>query len=103
MSAPANLNELIERLTRMETRLSHLESQVDIELDGIQDALKMMKLDWHLFAQQQRTHEPAMKALDRVVSAGLVLRWILISVVGVLAAVGTAASAWEVVQKWFSR
>jgi len=88
------------RLAHVEAQLTALEKQVNEDLAAVMTALQSLTLDLRTLVARQTDHEPTMQALERIVGAGMVLRWIVIFVVGALAAIGTTATAWDSLQKW---
>lgn len=86
----------LERIARIEQQISALEHN----LSGMHDAMQSLKVDLHTITARQLAHEPTMESLERIVSAGVVLRWAVIFVVGSLAAIGTAATAIEIMKSW---
>lgn len=89
-----------ERLAHLESRLEGLEQRVDEELVETKAVMRTMTAQVQKIIDYQHRHEPAMDSFESVVKAGLVLRWIILFVVGTLAAIGTTATAWEAIQKW---
>lgn len=83
-----------ERLRLVEARVDRLEHEMLQQLGAL--AAQMQKL--MDFEQQQK---PALDTLNTVVRSGLAIRWLVVGVVGFLAALATAATAWEVVKKWW--
>lgn len=82
-----------ERLLRLEQNTEELERLVRKELTDIHVSLKQI-------IDCQNEHEPAMKSMEHVMGAGLIMRWIVIVIVGGLAAIGTTATAIEAVRSW---
>lgn len=82
-----------DRLLRLEQNTEELERKVRKELEEIHGSVQKL-LDC------QAIHEPILRSLDHIVGAGMVMRWIIIIVVGGMAAIGTAATAIEAMRKW---
>ena len=90
-----------ERLAELEAQLDALEMQVRNDIAIMKMDMHSMKLDIKAMLSCQSEHQPTMQSLERIVGAGMVLRWIVIFTVGALAAIGTTATAWETVSRWF--
>jgi hypothetical protein len=90
-----------ERIAQLEKELDDLESRVIKEIAGMKLDMHTIKLDMKAMLSGISAHEPTMQSLEHIVGAGMVLRWIVIFIVGTLGAIGTAALAWESVNKWF--
>lgn len=89
-----------ERLAHLEEQLNIMESQFNDDLADMKTNLHRLTLDLHDLVMRQTDHEPIMQSLERIVGAGIVLRWTVIFIIGALAAIGTAATAWESLQRW---
>lgn len=85
-----------DRLMKLEQHTEELEQKVRDELQSINMTLQ------HLVSCQ-KYQEPTIKSLTYLLSAGLVMRWAVILVVGTLAAIGTAATALEAVRSWIGK
>lgn len=82
-----------ERLRALETRLDTLEHEMSSQLHALVLELRQLAT----FNQDQR---PALETLNTLVRSGLAVRWLVVGVVGLLAAMATAATAWEAIRKW---
>lgn len=82
-----------DRLLHLEQSTEELAQKVRTELESIHITLRQL-------VDCQEDHEPVMKYLDHLVGAGLIMRWMVIFVVGTLAAIGTAATAIEAIRGW---
>ena len=85
--------QLMDRLRHVETRLEAHENVVGGEMTEIRLQLQRI-VDW------QQSADPALKSIQSVMSAGIALRWIVLFVVSVLAAVSTLATAVEAIRRW---
>lgn len=82
-----------DRLLRLETHTEELERKVRKELEDMHGTLRQI-------VDYQSLHEPALKSLDNIMGAGMVMRWVVIVIIGSMAAIGTAATALEAVRAW---
>ena len=78
---------------RLETNTEELEREVRKELEDMHGMLRQI-------VDYQSLHEPALKSLDNIMGAGMVMRWVVIVIIGSMAAIGTAATALEAVRAW---
>ena len=53
--------------------------------------------------QEYRLDAPTLSVLRHIASFGVVARWVIISVIGVLSAIGIVQVAYETIQKWVAR
>lgn len=83
-----------ERLRLLEQRQDRLERLMMQRMADIAEEL-------HRLADQQTEQGPALEALNTVIHSSLALRWLLIGVVSLLAALATGMTAWETVRRWF--
>lgn len=88
--------EMRERMARYEADMAYLRADMSL----IRETVNLLSEAMGKVSAAQDRHEDSMNALDKVMGAGLVLRWIVIFVVGSIAAVGTVATSWEAIQKW---
>lgn len=98
-----------ERLAHLETKLDDLEDWVQRELKDMEilhekewseqrQVLNLMTRNVQRILDRQAQHEPAMKAMEKVIHSGMVMRWVILFVVTSLAAIGTAATAWDAIR-----
>lgn len=92
----ADLAETNERLARQETEMHN----VRVDLAEQKHITWQIANDVALLVSDNKRRKESMDALDKIVGAGMVLRWTIIFVVSTLAAIATAATAWEALQKW---
>lgn len=85
--------QLLDRLLHVESKLEARDSETGVEMTEIRLQLQHI-VDW------QKSAEPALKSIQTVMSAGVAMRWIVLFVVGELAAVGTLATAVEAIKRW---
>lgn len=101
-----------ERLAHLETKLDDLEEWVRIELKDMEtmhekewneqrQVLNLMTRNVQRILDRQAQHEPAMNAMEKVIHSGMVMRWIILFVVTSMAAIGTGATAWDVIRGLF--
>lgn len=101
----------LERLRHLETKMEELEEQVERELHEFERQLQThwqedrqimnsMTHNVQRILDRQQSNQPAMESLNTIIHAGLLLRWAMIAVVGTLAAIGTAATAWDAIKDW---
>lgn len=83
-----------ERLRLLEQRQDRLEHLMMQRMAEVAEQL-------HRLADQQTEQGPALEALNKVIHSSLALRWLMIGVVGLLAALATGLTAWETMRKWF--
>lgn len=100
----ARLDRLTERIedldTRVQAELQDLDQRISQRTDETRQVLHVMTANIQRIFDRQHAQEPALDTLRLVVSAGLAMKWIIVTVIGVLAAVGTAATAWDALSKW---
>lgn len=82
-----------ERLRGLEQRQDRLEHLMTQRMADIAEEL-------HRLADQQTEQGPALEALNTVIHSSLALRWLMIGVVSLLAALATGLTAWEGIKKW---
>ena len=82
-----------ERLRALEQRQDAIEHKMDQRLSEIAFELR------HI-ADRQNEQGPTLAALSKVVNSGLALRWLMVSVVGLIAALATILTAYETLKKW---
>jgi hypothetical protein len=82
-----------ERLRVMESRMDKLEHDMTQQLHALVLELRQLAT----FNQDQK---PALETLNALVRSGMAIRWLIVGVVGLLAAMATAATAWEALRKW---
>lgn len=92
----ADLAETNERLARQETEM-HI---VRADLVEQKQVTRQIANDVALLVADNNRRKESMDALDKIVGAGMVLHWTIIFVVSTLAAIATAATGWEALQKW---
>lgn len=85
--------QFVERLNSIQAHIEGRESEIGNEMTEIRLSLQRI-VDW-----QQRV-DPTLKDMQSIIMAGSAMRWIVVLVVGALAAVGTMATAMEVFKKW---
>lgn len=96
--------QFVERIAHLEERqisTEEIDKRIQEELHEHRAVLKDITEQLHGISKIQQEHLPTLESINRILSAGLVLRWILLFTVGTLAAIGTAATAWDVLRKWF--
>ncbi|MCU0806424.1 MAG: hypothetical protein MUC53_00275 [Candidatus Contendobacter sp.] len=82
-----------DRLLHLEQNTEDLERKVRTELASIHITLQRL-------VDCQAEQGPVIKSLNHLVGAGLIMRWVVIAVIGTLAAIGTAATAMEAMRAW---
>lgn len=101
-----------QRLQRVEDRLETIETTMTRQLHDLD---RRMGTEWQELrrsidrladsmkdlSEKQKAQAPAMETLNVMVQSGMVLRWMILAVVGLLGALATVATAWEGVRKWF--
>jgi hypothetical protein len=50
---------------------------------------------------RQNRSAPALDKVVKMVQSWMVMRWLIMGIVGIVAALATVATAWEVIRKWF--
>lgn len=94
--------QFVDRIAHLEERQISTEAvdkNIQIELVEHREVLNNIKRQLEDISRVQQQHLPMLESISKVVSAGMVLRWIMVFTVGMLAAVGTAATTWDVVRK----
>ncbi|HOW75604.1 MAG TPA: hypothetical protein PK959_06690 [Candidatus Competibacteraceae bacterium] len=92
--------QYIQRLQRLEDRLELVETQNGQQFNGLEQQINQVSQQLRDLSEQQSEQAPLLVALNRIVQSGLVLRWMLVGVMGLLAALATLATVWEGFQKW---
>lgn len=92
--------DLRERLMAVEARQDELERRMVVEREEDREVLRGIAASLQRIVEQQGAQAPTLETIQNVVRAGLVVRWLIVTIVGCLAAIGTAATAWEVTQRW---
>jgi len=95
--------QFVERLTQLEEKLKlyhEVQQELQKDLDRIDQSIQSSLVKINTVIDIQQTYKPTIDSFSRVMSAGIVLRWTVIFVIGTLAAIGTMSTAIEVVQKW---
>lgn len=99
----ANDYQFIERLSHLEEKVNlSQESQyrLENELDTLRHNIESTILKLNNILEIQQSYKPVVDSFSKVISAGVVIRWMIIFIIGTLAAIGTASTALEVIQKW---
>lgn len=95
--------QFVAHVARLEERVETLE-QVDEKLREELDELRAMIRETtetsHRILNSQEVYTPTLNSINRLIDAGLVLRWIVLFTIGTLAAVGTLATAWDTIRSW---
>lgn len=95
--------QFVEHVARLEGRVETLE-QVDEklreELDELREMIRETTETSHRILNSQEVYTPTLDSINRLIDAGLVLRWIVLFTIGTLAAVGTLATAWDTIRSW---
>jgi hypothetical protein len=80
-------------------RLVHLE-------EGLQrdraERKKTRALLEEVISRDQK-HQEILEVIEKIVSAGIVLRWLLVGIIGVLSTVGLVVQAMDYLQKYLSK
>jgi hypothetical protein len=95
--------QFVEHVARLESRVESLEvvdEKVRLELDELREMIKETTETTHKILSSQEVYAPTLNSINRLIDAGLVLRWIVLFTIGALAAVGTVATAWETFRSW---
>lgn len=96
--------QFVERIAHLEAQQinnEEIEKRIQEELKQHRETLADISQKLNVISAMQAAHEPMMHSLDHLVGAGMVFRWVVIFIVGAMAAIGTATTAWESVHKWF--
>lgn len=99
------------RLASLEARMDNLQARVEEELremDARDDGrweeqrrvINNVTHNVQRLLDRQQAQQPALESITTLLHASIALRWIIITVVGTLAAIGTAATAIEALQRW---
>lgn len=95
--------QFVERLAHLEGRIESLD-QLEVRISKELEDLRYLVLESTKQTQQimenQEIYQPTLKSINRIIDAGLVLRWIVLFTIGTLAAVGTVATAWDAIRSW---
>lgn len=95
--------QFVEHVVRLETRIEQLETadqRLSVEMEELKTLVLKTMQSVDKTVEMQANYQPTLHSIDRVLGAGLVLRWIVLFVIGTLAAVGTVATAWDTVRGW---
>lgn len=101
----------MQRLQRLETRVEAWEAQNLQQLHNIEqqmrhegqtqrELLDQLSRQVQALIAQQEEQAPTLEALTRVVQSGTVLRWLIMTGMGLLVGLAAIATAWESIQKW---
>lgn len=96
--------QFVERIAHLEERqisTEEVDKCIQEELREHRAVLKNITDQLHLISQTQQEHLPTLESISKILTAGMVLRWVVLFIVGTLAAIGTAATTWDVLRKWF--
>ena len=95
--------QFVEHVARLESRVEMLE-QVDeklrIEMDELRELIRETAATSKRILDSQDVYTPTLDSINRLIDAGLVLRWIVLFTIASLAAIGTAATAWDTIRSW---
>lgn len=100
------------RLQRAEERIDRLEEQIAAaildferrmmaELNSNRVHIGDLSHNVQQMVDRQNQQAPAMAVVVQMVQSGMVVRWLIMGLVGILAALATVATAWEAIHKWF--
>lgn len=95
--------QFVEHVTRLEGRVKALEQadeKLRVELDELHTMIRETEEMSRRILDSQDVYTPTLNSINRLIDAGLVLRWIVLFTIGALAAVGTVATAWETIRSW---
>lgn len=95
--------QFIDRLAHLEGRiesLDQLEVRISKELEELRHLVLESTKQTQKIMENQEIYQPTLKSIDRIIDAGLVLRWIVLFTIGTLAAVGTVVTAWDTIRSW---
>lgn len=101
----------MQRLQRLETRVEAWEAQNLQQLHNIEqqmrhegqtqrELLDQLSRQVQALIEQQEEQAPTLEALTRVMQSGTVLRWLIMTGMGLLVGLAAIATAWESIQKW---
>lgn len=93
----------VERLAQLEEKVRHLQESFEhlqSDIESTKQITHSSHEDIEEILETQKQIKPSIDCIQRLVSAGMVLRWVIIFVIGTLAAIGTTATALDVVRKW---
>ena len=95
--------QFVEHVARLESRVEMLE-QVDeklrTELDELREMIRETAETSRRILDSQDVYTPTLDSINRLIDAGLILRWIVLFSIGALAAIGTVATAWDAIRSW---
>jgi len=91
--------QFVNHIAHLETRVVELET-VDQRMNDEMKELQGLVREMAGSIQKMADHQPTLQSIERILSAGMVLRWIVLFTVGTLAAVGTVATAWDTIRGW---
>lgn len=100
-----------DRFQHLESRMDNLEERIRQELEDFETrntakldeergAINSITRNVQRILDQQAANQPALANIQKIINTGIVLRWIIISVVGTLAAISTIATGWETFKGW---
>lgn len=95
--------QFVERLVHLEGRIESLdqfEKRIGEELEELRYIVLESTKKTQQIMENQEIYQPTLKSIDRIIDAGLILRWIVLFTIGTLAAVGTFATAWDTIRSW---
>lgn len=95
--------QFVEHVARLESRVEAVE-QVDeklrLELDELREMIRGNAETLRRILNSQDVYTPTLDSINRLIDAGLILRWIVLFTIGSLAAIGTVATAWDTIRSW---
>lgn len=81
-------HQRLERVEKLEKRI-----------DEMADMISTMAHQMDSLVDRQTQYAPTMDTLQTVMRGGILFKWLIVGVVGTLAAISTGATAWDAVQK----
>lgn len=84
----------------LDRQLTHRLDHVETELTGLKERLIEQAHQLRQISEQQAEQSPALVTINRMMASGVVLRWMVTLVVGILGCLAAVATAWETIQKW---
>lgn len=98
--------QFVERIAHIEERQinnEEIEKRIQEELGQHRETLSDISHQLKDISAMQAAHEPTLQSIEIILKGGLVIKWIIMFTVGALGTLAAAATAWDVVQKWWQK
>jgi len=94
-----NFRREIERESRDEMRvLRESNDEKSLEIERLKSRVNTIEMEFHTYRENNKE---TLKSAQKIVSAGLVIRGMLMMVVALVAMIGGIPATWETLKGWF--